>query len=68
MYAIRSYYDYIDALRYLFGDPQSVYCKTLMSPKAPNMKQSRSNIILDYGEYLGVNISTNHGHNYSEIV
>lgn len=56
---------YIDAIRSLFGDPSAVYCKTMMSPKAKNLAQTRSTIILDYGDYLRANISSNHGHDYA---
>lgn len=56
---------YIDAIRSLFGDVSSVYCKTMMSPKAANLSQTRTTTILDYGDYLRVNIATNHGHDYA---
>jgi len=55
---------YIDAIRSLVGYPKGVYCKTMMDPKYPELAQSRSTIIMDYGERLRVNISTNHGHDY----
>ena len=55
---------YVDAIRSICGDPKSVYCKTMFSPKSPNLKQTRTSIIMDYGDYLRVNISTNHGHDY----
>lgn len=56
---------YIDAIRSICGDPKSVYCKTLYSPKSPKLKQTRSTIIMDYGDKLSVTISTNHGHDYA---
>ncbi len=56
---------YIDAVRSILGDPKGVWCKTMKSPKAPNLTQTASTIILDYGETLRVNISTNHGHDYA---
>lgn len=56
---------YIDAVRSLIGDPKSVYCKTMKSPKSPNLSQTASNIILDYGDTLRCNISTNHAHDFA---
>lgn len=56
---------YIDAVRSLLGEPKGVYCKTLKSPKSPNLAQAASTIILDYGDSLRVNIGTNHAHDFS---
>ncbi len=56
---------YVDALRSLLGDPKGVYCKTMKSPKSPNMAQGSTTIIMDYGETLRVNISTNHAHDFA---
>jgi predicted dehydrogenase len=56
---------YIDAVRSLFGDPEGVYCKTMMSPKSPKLTQTASTIILDYGKSLRCNISTNHAHDFA---
>lgn len=55
---------YIDLIRYFLGDPKSVYCKTMKHPKMPELAQTKSTIILDYGDYVRANISTNHGHEY----
>jgi len=56
---------YIDAVRSLLGEPAAVWCKTMKSPKAAQLSQTASTIILDYGDTLRVNISTNHGHDYA---
>lgn len=56
---------YIDAIRYLFGNPDGVYCKTMMSPKSPKLSQTATTTILDYGKTLRVNISTNHAHDFA---
>ena len=56
---------YVDAVRSILGEPKAVWCKTMKSPKAPKLSQTSSTIILDYGEELRANISTNHGHDYA---
>lgn len=55
---------YIDLVRSFCGDPGKVYARTLKHPHSPKLAATRSNIILDYGDSLRANISTNHGHNY----
>lgn len=53
---------YVDLLRAFLGEPRGVYAKTLKHPKAPRLAQTRSNIILDYGDSARASIATNHGH------
>ncbi|MBP6023474.1 Gfo/Idh/MocA family protein [Ferruginibacter sp.] len=55
---------YIDLVRNLLGNPQSVYAKTTKHPSMPQLASVRSNIIMDYGEMIAANILTNHCHNY----
>ncbi|MEP7286366.1 MAG: Gfo/Idh/MocA family oxidoreductase [Chloroflexota bacterium] len=55
---------YIDLMRSFLGEPQGVYAKTLKHPKQPQLASTRSNIILDYGDTLRANITTNHGHEF----
>lgn len=56
---------YIDLVRSFFGNPQSVYAKTLSHPSAPDLRGgARSIIIMDYGENPRVNVMTNHSHVY----
>jgi predicted dehydrogenase len=55
---------YIDLVRNLLGNPQSVYAKTTRHPSIPQLASVRSNIIMDYGDLIRANILTNHCHNY----
>ena len=55
---------YIDLVRNLLGNPQSVYAKTTRHPSMPQLASVRSNIIMDYGDMIRANILTNHCHNY----
>lgn len=55
---------YIDLVRNLLGNPQSVYAKTTRHASMPQLASVRSNIIMDYGDMTRANILTNHCHNY----
>ncbi|ONI41763.1 oxidoreductase, partial [Candidatus Epulonipiscium fishelsonii] len=47
---------YVDAVRSILGEPTSVWCKTMKSPKAPELTQTASTIILNYGDTIRANI------------
>lgn len=53
---------YIDLVRYLLGNPLSVFARTTKHPAMKELASVRSNIILDYGEMVRANILTNHCH------
>jgi predicted dehydrogenase len=55
---------YLDLVRSFFGDPKSVYAKTVKHPKMTKLASTRSNVILDYGDTVRANVTTNHGHEY----
>lgn len=55
---------YIDLIRNLLGEPESVYAKSTKHPSMPELSSVRSNIIMDYGDMKRANILTNHCHNY----
>lgn len=55
---------YIDIIRAFLGEPSGLYAKTVSSPTSAKLASTRSNIIMDYGNHLRANISTNHGHAY----
>lgn len=55
---------YVDLVRHLLGNPESVYAKTTKHPAMPQLASVRSNIIMDYGEMKVANILTNHCHIY----
>ena len=54
---------HIDCIRHFLGDPLGIYAKTLRHPEL-DMPESRSSIILDYGDKVRANIQTNHFHRY----
>ena len=55
---------YIDLIRNLLGNPVSIYAKTTKHRSMPELASVRSNIIMDYGDFIRANIITNHCHNY----
>ena len=57
---------YVDLVRSFLGNPEGVYAKTIKHPASKELASVRSNIIMDYGEYIRANILTNHNHGYAE--
>ena len=55
---------YVDLIRSFWGDPESIYAKTVKHPKTPKLASSRSLIIMDYGDMKRAIITTNHGHEF----
>ncbi|TDX01372.1 Gfo/Idh/MocA family protein [Dinghuibacter silviterrae] len=55
---------YIDLVRNLAGDPKSVYAKTVRHPSTPDLAPVRTHLIMDYGDFLRVGISTHHAHDF----
>jgi len=53
---------YLDAIRWLAGEPRGVYCKAVGHPSAPQLADTRSSIILDYGGELRCSLVMNHTH------
>jgi predicted dehydrogenase len=53
---------YIDAIRWLVGEPSGVYCRAVGHPSMPQLSDTRSSIILDYGNSLRCSLVLNHTH------
>jgi predicted dehydrogenase len=53
---------YLDAIRRLIGEPRGVYCKAVGHPATPQLSDTRSSIILDYGGALRCSLVLNHTH------
>ena len=53
---------YIDAIRWIAGEPRGVYCRAVAHPSTPGLRDTRSSIILDYGEALRCSLVLNHTH------
>jgi predicted dehydrogenase len=55
---------YIDTIRRIAGDPQGTYCRAVSHPDLPDFSDSRSSIILDYGNRLRCSLALNHTHRH----
>lgn len=53
---------YLDAIRALVGEPRGVYCRAVAHPAMPEFRDTRSTIILDYGDALRCSLLLNHTH------
>lgn len=54
---------YIDCIRSFLGNPKGVMARTTKHP-LKNLSSCRSTIILDYGDFVSVQINTNHDHQF----
>ncbi|MBB4053637.1 putative dehydrogenase [Devosia subaequoris] len=55
---------YLDWIRSLLGEPESVFAKAVKHPRYPTLADARSSIILDYGDRVRCALSLNHTYNY----
>jgi predicted dehydrogenase len=53
---------YLDAIRWIAGEPSGVYCRSVGHPSHPRLRDARSSIILDYGDGLRCSLVLNHTH------
>jgi len=53
---------YLDTIRWLVGEPNGVYCRTVRHPALPNLADTRSSIVLDYGDRIRCSLTLNHTH------
>ena len=53
---------YLDTIRWIAGEPRGVYCRGVGHPSTPEMRDTRSTIILDYGDRLRCSLVLNHTH------
>jgi predicted dehydrogenase len=55
---------YLDLIRSFYGEPRSIYAKTVKHPQMEKLASTRTNVIMDYGDTLRANVTANHGHAY----
>lgn len=53
---------YLDTIRAIAGNPQGVFARSIGDPRASDFKQTRTSVILDYGDRLRGLMSINHNH------
>jgi predicted dehydrogenase len=53
---------YLDSIRALFGTPKGVFARSLPDPRAPGLAQTRTSVLLDWGDQRRGVMSINHNH------
>ncbi|WP_419913842.1 Gfo/Idh/MocA family protein [Hoeflea sp.] len=53
---------YLDTIRALAGSPKGVFARSISDPRAADFAQTRTSVILDYGDRLRGLMSINHNH------
>ena len=54
---------YLDAIRFIAGEPRGVLCRAIAHPQLPDFRDTRSTIILDY-DRIRCSLVLNHTHRY----
>lgn len=55
---------YLDAIRWIAGEPRGVHCRAVADPELPEFRDTRSSIILDYGDRIRCSLTLNHTHRH----
>jgi predicted dehydrogenase len=55
---------YLDLIRALTGEPSGVYCRGVRHPELTDYADTRSTIILDYGDRMRCSLTMNHTHTF----
>jgi len=53
---------YLDTIRAIAGEPRGVYCRAVAHPAMPEFRDTRSTVILDYGDAVRCSLLLNHVH------
>jgi len=53
---------YLDAIRWLVGEPDGVYCRVVRHPSFPDLADTRSSILLAFGDPIRCSLTLNHTH------
>lgn len=53
---------YLDTIRALAGNPNRVFARSMRDPRAAKFAQTRTSVMLDYGDRLRAIMSINHNH------
>ncbi|MFQ5788876.1 MAG: Gfo/Idh/MocA family protein [Acidobacteriota bacterium] len=51
---------YLDVIRSFLGEPRRVYCRGVRHPQTPELSDTRTSIILDYGDTIRCSLTMNH--------
>ena len=53
---------YLDAIRWIAGEPDGVLCRAIAHPQFADFSDTRSTIVLDYGDRIRCSLVLNHTH------
>ena len=53
---------YLDSIRAVFGTPTGVFARSLPDPRAPGLAQTRTSVLMDFGDLRRGVMSINHNH------
>jgi predicted dehydrogenase len=53
---------YLDTIRWIAGEPAGVMCRAIGHPDLPAFRDTRSSIVLDYGDRIRCSLVLNHAH------
>jgi len=57
---------YLDAIRWIAGEPEGVMCRAAAHPQFEDFADTRSTIVLDYGDRIRCSLVLNHTHVFDE--
>ncbi len=55
---------YLDLIRSMIGEPRGVYCKGVRHPGMTEYADTRTSIVLDYGDTIRCSLTMNHAHRF----
>ena len=55
---------YLDAIRFLAGEPRGVMCRAVAHPELTHFRDTRSSIVVDYGDRIRCSLTLNHTHRH----
>jgi predicted dehydrogenase len=55
---------YVDLIRAIAGEPRGVYARGMPHAETPEFADTRTSIILDYGEQIRCSLTMNHAHDF----
>jgi predicted dehydrogenase len=55
---------YLDAIRFLAGEPRGVLCRAVAHPELTQFNDTRSSIVVDYGDRIRCSLTLDHTHRH----
>src|SRR5262249_40435058 len=58
---------YLDTIRWIAGEPAGVMCRAIAHPQFTAFHDTRSTIVLDYGDRVRCSLALNHAHRQNAV-